>query len=121
MRTLRDLINNPVTNPYTIDVLAPDVAAADALADKLKALPTVSEVRDIDSFVPEDQEQKLAMIADAHTILAPTLAAAPPVAPITADQVRMAARVAARRRSTRRWRSCRRIIRWPRSPAICAS
>ncbi len=94
MRTLRDLINNPLTDPYTIDIVAPDVAAADALADKLRQLPTVSEVRDIDSFVPKDQAKKLAVIADARTILAPTLAAAPPVAPITADQVRMAARVA---------------------------
>jgi hypothetical protein len=57
-------------------------------------LPTVSQVRDIDSFVPRDQAKKLAVIADARTILAPTLSAAPPVAPITADQVRMAARVA---------------------------
>ena len=27
MRTLRDLINNPVTNPYSVDILVPDVAA----------------------------------------------------------------------------------------------
>ena len=27
MRTLRDLINNPLTNPYSIDVLAPNVGA----------------------------------------------------------------------------------------------
>jgi hopanoid biosynthesis associated RND transporter like protein HpnN len=94
MRTLLDLINNPVTNPYTIDIVAPDASAANALAAKLKQLPTVSQVRDIDSFVPQDQDQKLAVIADARNILAPTLAAAPPAAPITADEVRMAARVA---------------------------
>ena len=29
MRTLRDLIDNPLTDPYTIDIVAPDVAAAD--------------------------------------------------------------------------------------------
>lgn len=94
MRTLRDLINNPVTNPYTIDIVAADTKAADALAEQLKALPTVSQVRDIDSFVPKDQDKKLAIIDDARSVLAPTLAAAPPAAPITADEVRMAARVA---------------------------
>jgi hypothetical protein len=94
MRTLRDLIDNPLTNPYTIDILEPDESSAASLAEQLKQLPTVSEVRDIDSFVPKDQDKKLAVIADARTILAPTLSAAPPVAPITPDQVRMAAKVA---------------------------
>jgi uncharacterized protein len=95
MRTLRDLLNNPVTNPYTIDVLAPNVTAAQALAAKLKPLPTVSQVIQIGSFVPDDQQQKLAIIADADSILAPTLAPpASPPAPITPDQVRLAAKTA---------------------------
>jgi hypothetical protein len=94
MRTLRDLINNPVTDPYTIDIVQPNIQAADALAEQLKQLPTVASVRDIDSFVPKDQDRKLAVIADARSILEPTLNASPPVAPITADQVRLAAGVA---------------------------
>jgi hopanoid biosynthesis associated RND transporter like protein HpnN len=94
MRTLRDLIDNPVTNPYTIDIVAKDARAADTLAERLKALPSVAQVRDIDSFVPQDQDKKLAVIADARNILAATLAAAPPAAPITPEQVRMAAQVA---------------------------
>ncbi|HEY3846824.1 MAG TPA: MMPL family transporter [Acetobacteraceae bacterium] len=95
METLRDLLNNPVTNPYSIDVLAPNVAAAQALAAKLKPLPTVSQVIDIGSFVPNDQQQKLAIIADAQSILAATLAPpASPPAPITPDQVRLAAKTA---------------------------
>ncbi len=94
MRTLRDLINNPLTNPYTIDILAPNAAAAAATASKLSALPTVSQVIDINSFIPQDQAQKLAVIADAKTILAPTLAPHGPVSPVTANQVRMAAKAA---------------------------
>jgi hopanoid biosynthesis associated RND transporter like protein HpnN len=94
MRTLRDLIDNPVTNPYTIDIVQPDIGGADALAEKLKRLALVSEVRDIDSFVPKDQDKKLPVIEDAASILAPTLNAAPPAAPITPDQVRLAAKVA---------------------------
>ncbi len=95
MQTLRDLLNNPVTNPYSIVVLTPNVDAAQTLAAKLKALPTVAQVIDIGSFVPDDQQQKLAIIADGQSILAATLA--PPVtppAPITPDQVRLAAKTA---------------------------
>jgi hopanoid biosynthesis associated RND transporter like protein HpnN len=95
METLRDLINNPVTNPYSIDVIAPNVAAVAPLAAKLKALPTVAQVIDIDSFVPDDQQQKLAIIADAQSILAATLSPpATPPAPVTPDQVRLAAKTA---------------------------
>jgi hopanoid biosynthesis associated RND transporter like protein HpnN len=94
MRTLRDLLDQPLTDPYTIDIVVPDVAAAARLAGQLRTLPSVEQVRDIDSFVPQDQDKKLAVIADARTLLAPTLSAGAPVAPITPDQVRLAARVA---------------------------
>jgi hopanoid biosynthesis associated RND transporter like protein HpnN len=94
MRTLRDLINNPLTNPYTIDVLAPNAKAADELTPRLEALPTVSGVISINSFVPGNQQQKLAVIADANTILAPTLAPHGNAAPVTAEQIRMAAKAA---------------------------
>jgi uncharacterized protein len=94
MRTLRDLINNPLTNPYTIDVLTPDAHAAQALADKLEKLPTVSEVININSFVPADQQQKLAVIADANSILAPTLSPHGSAAAVTADEIRLAAKAA---------------------------
>ncbi|HEX2943240.1 MAG TPA: MMPL family transporter, partial [Rhodopila sp.] len=94
MRTLRDLINNPVTNPYTIDVLAPNADAAKTLGDKLAKLSTVHNVISINSFVPDDQAQKLAIIADANGILAPTLEPHGNAAPVTADQVRLAAKTA---------------------------
>jgi hopanoid biosynthesis associated RND transporter like protein HpnN len=94
MRTLRDLINNPVTNPYTIDILAPDAKAAAALSDRLDALPDVSGTISINSFVPSDQTQKLAVIADADTILAPTLSPQSKAAPVTPDDIRLAAKSA---------------------------
>jgi hopanoid biosynthesis associated RND transporter like protein HpnN len=94
MRTLRDLIDNPLTDPYTIDIVEPDARTADAVSERLKRLSMVDQVRSINSFVPRDQDKKLAVIADARNILAPTLSASPPVAPITGDLVRMAAQVA---------------------------
>ncbi|HLY90905.1 MAG TPA: MMPL family transporter, partial [Acetobacteraceae bacterium] len=66
MRTLYDLMNDPVTNPYSISILEPNVADAQALKAKLVKLPTVSKVINVDSFVPDDQQAKLAIIADAN-------------------------------------------------------
>jgi hopanoid biosynthesis associated RND transporter like protein HpnN len=91
MRTLYDLMDSPVTNPFTIDILTPNAAEAARLADALKKLPLVDDVMTVNSFVPPDQPPKLALIADAATILGPTLAPHEPAAPVTADQIRMAA------------------------------
>jgi uncharacterized protein len=94
MRTLYDLMDNPLTNPYSIDILSASVADAQALKPKLATLPTVSKVINIESFVPDDQQAKLAIIADANSILAPTLLPHDPPAPITPDQIRLAAKTA---------------------------
>ena len=71
--TLNDLARDPDETTNTIDVLAPDLPQADALAKRLDALPEVLHAITIQSFVPEDQAPKLAAIADAQTILDPTL------------------------------------------------
>jgi uncharacterized protein len=94
MRTLKELINSPITNPFTIDILAPNVPAATALAEKIKPLSTVQSVRTIQSFIPDDQKQKLEIIADAQSILEPTLTAPPSTTPVTPNQIRMAAKAA---------------------------
>jgi hopanoid biosynthesis associated RND transporter like protein HpnN len=94
MRTLRDLMDSPLTDPYSIDILVPNVTAAAAVAEKLKQLPTVAQVITLQSFVPADQSQKLALIADANGILAPTLLAPSTVAPVTPAEIRLAAKTA---------------------------
>jgi uncharacterized protein len=94
MRTLYDLMDNPVTNPYSISLIEPNVQDAEALKANLVKLPTVSKVIDIQSFVPSDQQAKLAVIADASSILTPTLLPHTPAAPITPDQIRLAAKTA---------------------------
>ena len=73
MRTLHDLGDSRLTNPFTIDILARDSDAAARLADRLRGVPVVSEVLSINSFVPADQQSKLALIEDAATLLGPTL------------------------------------------------
>jgi hopanoid biosynthesis associated RND transporter like protein HpnN len=94
MRTLRDLMDSPLTNPYSIDILTPNVADAAALATKLEKLSTVSQVISLQSFVPDDQPAKLALIADANDILAPTLQAPSKVIPVTPEQIRLAVKTA---------------------------
>jgi hopanoid biosynthesis associated RND transporter like protein HpnN len=72
--TLMDLLKNPVTNPFTIDIVRPNVADAAALAAPLSKLSLVDHVVGLQSFVPADQAAKLAVIQDAASILAPILA-----------------------------------------------
>lgn len=73
VRTLHALMDDPVANPYTMEALAPSVADAAGLAGRLQGLPLVDSVLTLRSFVPEDQAEKLPLIADAAALLAPTL------------------------------------------------
>ena len=80
--TLNDLMTDPITNPYTIDALLPSLNAVSEVTSRLVKLPGVQAVLSLDSFVPTDQPAKLAAIADAGSVLGPTLAtpARPPAA-----------------------------------------
>ena len=70
--TLLDLIRDPDTSPNTIDILS-DLPHASALAERLRLLPEVAKVRTLMSFVPEDQDEKLALIDDASFFFENTL------------------------------------------------
>lgn len=69
MATLRDLERDPDRTPQTISVLAPSEDAAHALVRRLGALPAVRQVVWLGSFVPEEQEPKLAAVEDASMLL----------------------------------------------------
>lgn len=87
--TYLDLIKDPETSPNLIDVLAPSVQAAPPLAAKLRALPVVAKIIDIETFVPPDQDQKLAIIADTAQLLGPVLnPARKPPPPTDGDNVK---------------------------------
>lgn len=94
MATLSDLMASPLTSPYSIDILARDQAEADALAAKISRLPSVDSAITLSSLVPEDQTEKLALISDAASVLAATLAPRLPAAPVTPADLRLAARTA---------------------------
>ncbi len=69
MRMLRNLIADPDRTPNTLAVLAPNEAAAKLLADRLSQLPEVRSALTLDTFLPQDQPAKLALIEDAGLLL----------------------------------------------------
>ena len=92
MRTLSDLMDSPLTNPYSADIIAADQATADALAVRLRTLPLAAEVLTLSSFVPDEQAKKLPLIEDAAGLLSATLQPRSPPAPVTPGALREAAR-----------------------------
>ncbi len=71
--TFIELAKSPDTSPNTIDILAPSLTAADELATKLEGLPEVARVVTLSTFLPDNQEEKLALIRDAALLLDPVL------------------------------------------------
>ena len=71
--TFLDLAKDPQFTPNTIDVIAPALEAAKPLAEKLEALPEVSHTVTLATFIPENQDEKLALIQDAALLLDPVL------------------------------------------------
>ena len=88
--TLFSLMSDPQTTPYTIEFLTPSVNDAVAVAQKLDKLPEVAQVLTAESFVPSDQEKKLAILQDAAQLLGPTLTP-PQTKPAPTDQQILAA------------------------------
>ncbi len=62
--TLFDIMKDPDSGFYKIELLRPSLAEAQLEQSKLEQLPEVDHVMTLASFAPEDQDTKLAMIAD---------------------------------------------------------
>ncbi|HTC05608.1 MAG TPA: MMPL family transporter [Xanthobacteraceae bacterium] len=79
--TYIELKNDPQSGANDVGILQPTLAQADALAAKLRAVPQVGRVTTLSTFIPDQQSEKLALIADAaktlNPALNPTAAAAP--------------------------------------------
>jgi hopanoid biosynthesis associated RND transporter like protein HpnN len=72
--TARDLMKDATTTPYTAEILAPSLGDAEALAHRLGQLPEVAHAVTAASFIPADQDPKLAIVGDLGLLLGPTLA-----------------------------------------------
>jgi hopanoid biosynthesis associated RND transporter like protein HpnN len=86
--TFLDLRSDPAIGASSIYVLAPTKEAADADLAKLGKLQEVTSVKTIESFIPDDQQPKLAAIRQLGTVLVPALRPDPNKTPPTdADNV----------------------------------
>ena len=86
--TFLELRSDPAIGANSIYVLAPNKEAVKADAQKLSKLPEVASVKTIESFIPTDQEPKLAAIRQLATVLEPALQPDPNKKPPTdADNV----------------------------------
>jgi hypothetical protein len=86
--TYLELKKNPATGANAVDVVAPNLAAANADVRRFEQLPQVASAHTIADFVPADQPAKLAIIHGMATTLGPSLA--PPLtrpAPSDAETV----------------------------------
>jgi len=63
--TFLELRRDPQTGANAVDIIAPNLNAADAEAQRLSMLPDVAQTRTLSSFIPGDQEEKIRLIRDA--------------------------------------------------------
>lgn len=85
--TFLDLARDPDNGVYNVETLAPSVEAARQLADRLGALPEVHRAMTVTTFIPDGQDEKLPLIADAAMVLGPTLNPAKVSPAPTADEL----------------------------------
>jgi uncharacterized protein len=71
--TYVELARDPRTGANAIDLVAPDLAAADATAQRISALPQVSRAITLSNFIPQDQDAKLKLIGDGAAQIGPSL------------------------------------------------
>jgi hypothetical protein len=87
MATYLDLRRDPNAGVNSVDVQTASLDAAREVAERLSKLPEVDRALTLDSFIPADQPQKLAAIADAAKALQPAFNATRRAAPTDADNV----------------------------------
>lgn len=87
MQAFHDLLADPERNSaWHLDALAPDLAAAEALAARLRKLDTVSRAITLADFVPADQDEKLAILGDVAFLLYRSGSAAPAPPAISGEE-----------------------------------
>lgn len=71
--TFLEMTRDPDLTPNRLQVLAPNITKANAMASRIRALKTVRDVYTASSLIPDEQKTKLAIIDDASLILDTTL------------------------------------------------
>lgn len=84
--TFMELLADPKTTPYTIQILTENQTAAGRLAARLKTLAEVDKSVTLTSYVPADQEEKLAILDELALVLQPVVMPAEPIAPPSPEE-----------------------------------
>jgi uncharacterized protein len=71
--TFLELRNDPLTSGSSVELLAPSLAEANAVAERLAKLPEVARTMTLSNFVPDAQQEKLALIQQAAARLDPVI------------------------------------------------
>jgi len=69
VRTFDELVEEGEVNPWRIEILARDLADADALSAALRELESVDRALTLSDYVPEDQAPKLLILEDVSLFL----------------------------------------------------
>jgi hopanoid biosynthesis associated RND transporter like protein HpnN len=69
VQIFKELLEKRATTPWFLDALTPSLEAAEAIAEQLRALPTVDAVATIADFVPEAQAEKVEILGDIAMML----------------------------------------------------
>lgn len=88
MMALKKMMGDPNTSPYTADIIVDTPQQAKEMAEKLSKLPAVKNVVWLNSFIPENQKEKMLMLQDAASIVLPTLSLQDPKPKPTAQELR---------------------------------
>jgi hypothetical protein len=64
VQTMLELLDERTQSPWNIDVVAPDLESARAIADRVEKLDVVDHTVTILDYVPKQQEEKLEVLAD---------------------------------------------------------
>jgi hopanoid biosynthesis associated RND transporter like protein HpnN len=83
MTTLLELHEQDIITDYSATILAPDMASAEQMAQRLEELELVSEARAPSWYIPEKQEEKILVLEDAAFFLESVLYPAPAKPPPT--------------------------------------
>jgi uncharacterized protein len=84
--TYLELKNDPESGANDVGILAPSLAQADQIAVKLRALPQVSRVTTLSTFIPDHQDVKLKAIQDTAKALDAALNPKAPASPTSDAQ-----------------------------------
>jgi hopanoid biosynthesis associated RND transporter like protein HpnN len=64
VKTFNDLLTDSDTSPWTMDVMAPDLDSAVEIAARLRKLDVVERAVTLRDYVPEQQDEKLAILGE---------------------------------------------------------